>query len=135
MSRWGILSFNKRSRLKYLKLPTLAYRRIRGDMINVYKIMTGIYHEECCPKLTTTKEKTGFQGKHSKYLFQDRSRLNLRKYSFTQRVGCIWNTLPEEVVSAENVDIFKGRLDKHWEKEPVKYDYKAPFSHVRITRM
>ena len=27
-------------RLKRLKLPTLKYRRIRGDMIKVYKILT-----------------------------------------------------------------------------------------------
>ena len=30
-------------RLKRLKLPTLAYRRARGDMIEVYKIVNGIY--------------------------------------------------------------------------------------------
>ena len=29
-------------RLRYLKLPTLAYRRVRGDMIQVYKIMHGL---------------------------------------------------------------------------------------------
>ena len=36
-------------RLKKLKLPTLAYRRARGDMIEVYKIVTGTYD----PKTTT----------------------------------------------------------------------------------
>ena len=66
----GLRSMTYPDRLKYLQLPTLVYRRIRGDMINVYKIMTGKYHAECCPKLTTTKEKTGFQGKHSKYLYR-----------------------------------------------------------------
>ena len=30
-------------RLIQLKIPTLAYRRIRGDMIEVYKIMNEIY--------------------------------------------------------------------------------------------
>ena len=30
-------------RLKKLKLPTLAYRRARGDMIEVYNIVTDIY--------------------------------------------------------------------------------------------
>ena len=29
-------------RLKYLNLPTLHYRRLRGDMILVYKICSGI---------------------------------------------------------------------------------------------
>ena len=30
-------------RLKHLKLPTLAYRRTRGDMIEMFKILTGKY--------------------------------------------------------------------------------------------
>jgi len=32
-----------KDRLKRLKLPTLKYRRIRGDMIEVYKILTNKY--------------------------------------------------------------------------------------------
>ena len=30
-------------RLRKLKLPTLKYRRMRGDMIETFKIITGIY--------------------------------------------------------------------------------------------
>jgi len=30
-------------RLKYLNLPTLVYRRFRGDMIMVFKLLTDIY--------------------------------------------------------------------------------------------
>jgi hypothetical protein len=33
-------------RLQKLKLPTLAYRRIRGDMIELFKILTGKYDPE-----------------------------------------------------------------------------------------
>ena len=33
-------------RLKKLNLPTLAYRRLRGDMIEMYKIIKGIYDKE-----------------------------------------------------------------------------------------
>ena len=32
-----------KARLRSLKLPTLTYRRLRGDVINVYKYMHGIY--------------------------------------------------------------------------------------------
>jgi len=34
---------NYRQRLKFLSLPTLAFRRNRSDMIEVYKILTGKY--------------------------------------------------------------------------------------------
>ena len=38
-------------RLKACKLPTLHYRRIRGDMIKTYKIMTAKYDMEIAPSL------------------------------------------------------------------------------------
>jgi len=34
-------------RLKQLKLPTLTYRRSRGDMIETYKLLTGKYDVTC----------------------------------------------------------------------------------------
>ena len=42
---------NYSDRLKACKLPTLHYRRIRGDMIETYKILTGKYHIETAPFL------------------------------------------------------------------------------------
>ena len=38
-----IKNLTYKDRLKRLKLPTLKYRRIRGDMIEVYKILTNKY--------------------------------------------------------------------------------------------
>jgi len=38
-------------RLKYLKLPTLKYRRHRGDMIETYKILHGLYDTALSPSL------------------------------------------------------------------------------------
>jgi len=37
-----------RQRLERLKLPTLKYRRIRGDMIEIYKMLTGKYDRDSC---------------------------------------------------------------------------------------
>jgi len=41
----AIKNLTYKDRLKKLKLPTLKYRRIRGDMIEVYKILTNTYEE------------------------------------------------------------------------------------------
>ena len=38
-----IKNLTYKDRLKRLKLPTLKYRRIRGDMIEAYKILTNKY--------------------------------------------------------------------------------------------
>ena len=39
-------------RLRQLQLPTLKYRRIRGDMIELYKIFAGIYDNETTEWIT-----------------------------------------------------------------------------------
>ena len=36
----------------------------------------------------------------------------------------MWNNLPNEVVTAESVNGFKNNLDKHWENDPLKLDYR-----------
>jgi len=42
---------NFSDRLEACKLATLHYRRIRGDMIETYKILTGKYDIETAPSL------------------------------------------------------------------------------------
>ena len=39
----GLAKLTYEDRLKQLKLPTLIYRRIQGDLINVYKYTSGLY--------------------------------------------------------------------------------------------
>ena len=39
----GMGSIDYESRLRALKIPSLEYRRERGDMIEVYKILNNIY--------------------------------------------------------------------------------------------
>jgi len=51
---------------------------------------------------------------HTMKLVFTRSRLDIRKYSFSQRVVAEWNCLPEHVVAASSVNTFKNWLDKHW---------------------
>ena len=50
-------------RLRYLNLPTLYYRRLRGDMITVYKMITGLNDNSAIAKLTraTSHERQYFQ--------------------------------------------------------------------------
>ena len=47
----GFEKFSYSDRLRKSELPTLKYRRIRGDMIETYKIITGIYDKEASPVL------------------------------------------------------------------------------------
>ena len=51
---------------------------------------------------------------HHMKLYKKHSRLQLRENLFTQRVINMWNFLPETVVSASTVSIFKQKLDEFW---------------------
>jgi len=35
----------------------------------------------------------------------------------------IWNSLPDSVVDADTLNIFKSRLDKHWLYQDVLYNF------------
>ena len=48
--------------LKKLQLPTLAYRRMRGDMIEVYKMLSGMYDKEVPGILPLQSESVQRQG-------------------------------------------------------------------------
>jgi len=48
---------------------------------------------------------------------------DVRKFSFTNRIVNIWNSLPNSVVDIESVDLFKSRLDNFWMFQHVKCDY------------
>ncbi len=50
----------------------------------------------------------------------------LRKNSFSIRIVMIWNSLPEDIVSAPSVNAFKNRLDNFLQNQDIYYDdYKA----------
>jgi len=38
-------------RLRALDLPTLKFRRLRGDMIETYKVLSGIYDTRVAPEI------------------------------------------------------------------------------------
>ena len=115
-------------RLKILKLPTLVYRRARGDMIETYKLLHDKYYGEYSQlvKLHASHiSKEGTRG-HSFKLCQEGSKLNLRRQSFPVRITKVWNHLPNSVVTAPNVNTFKNRLDRHWREEDFLYNHEAP---------
>jgi len=105
-----------------LNLHMLRYRRHRGDMIEVYKILHNIYDKDItCDILHISRNTT--RG-HSLKPSTQPSRLDIRKYSFAVRVIRPWNSLPENTVSALNVQTFESRLDKAWNDQPIKFNYK-----------
>jgi hypothetical protein len=102
-------------RLKILKLYSMEYRRKRGDMIQVYKLLHDIDRVEKSIFFTMSLY-TRTRG-HSKKKFKGRCETTLRKHSFSQRIIDDWNSLTEDIVTAESINSFKAKLDKHWQTE------------------
>ena len=62
----GMESLNYEARLRALKLPSLEYRRIRGDMIEVYKILKNIYDPITTKSLLTMNRNNTTRGHNFK---------------------------------------------------------------------
>jgi len=67
-------------RLEHLGLICLHTRRIRSDLIDTYKIINGIYSVKT--ELFFDYDQSGRRG-HSNKLFKRRSRLDIRKFAFS----------------------------------------------------
>ena len=110
-------------RLRFLDLPTLKYRSLRGDLILLHNRLSGPMDSDDYFPVTVYHNDSRTRG-HSKKLRLLKFNGNLRKYSFANRVVAVWNSLPEEIVDARCVKEFKNRLDKHWSKLNLKFDWK-----------
>ena len=99
----GYLSY--RERLQKLGLTTLIERRMRGDLIETFKIMNGAVN-------------------YGQYMFHRNSAYNTRNINvashhpttasrdfFSNRVIEYWNQLPPPVKHASSVNAFKAGLD------------------------
>ena len=103
------LSYDER--LKSLKLYPLKDRRLRGDMITVYKMMNGmidINKDKIIPMHKTPLNGINTRS-HDKQLIGNIVRTESRKSFFSQRVVLPWNTLSTETVNSTSVAMFKGR--------------------------
>lgn len=101
-------------------------------MIETFKIITGIYDNEVTEGIFDLDPNTRTRG-HSKKIKKKFCKINLRKFSFTNRIVDLWNTLPQSVIDAKDVRQFEIRLDKYWEHQDVKFEYKASIQNKENT--
>lgn len=113
-------------RLKDLKIPTLEYRRRRGDLIQTYKIKQSIDRmREGFLRPSENKKTRGNSQKLEKPFLYTAERRNF----FSARIVNNWNKLPETAVGAGNINKFKAEVEKS-NVLGNKYSYKN-WSHDR----
>ena len=105
----AIKNLTYEERLIALNLTTLEKRRIRGDLIQKYKIENrhDIIEWETPPVVAPPRG--GRRGQHSRELIKNcAQRFNF----FNNRIACEWNALPDHVVKSETICQFKAHLDE-----------------------
>jgi len=84
-------------KLKQLNLLTLKYRRIRGDMIEVYEIFSGKYDDiHVVSWLIGRHFESSYDLRGHRFsLYQLPIQFDTCKFSFTNRIISAWNSLPD----------------------------------------
>ena len=77
-----------------------------------YKIMTGCVRVDK-DQLFNLRENSTTRG-HSHKIFKRHATSFNRQSTFRNRIVNDWNSLPDYVVNAKNVNTFKNALDKYW---------------------
>lgn len=95
-------------RLQVLGISPLSKRRLRGDLIETYKILHGHYSVDII--IFELSENVWLRG-HQYKLVRERFYKMCRQFFLVNRIFTDWNALPEPVVCATSVNAFKNALD------------------------
>ena len=101
----GLLPYSER--LRILQLTTLAERRSRGDLIEVYKANKGF--SQLAGVLDFSRSGSNLICKPGKSKSAKITRI--RRNFINERVMLSWNKLPSDVKNSESLDIFKSNLE------------------------
>ena len=101
----GLLPYSER--LQILELTTLAERRSRGDLIEVYKASQGL--SQLSGVLNFSRSGLNILCKQGKC--KDSKINRVRRNFLNDRVTLIWNKLPTEVKISSSLNVFKSNLE------------------------
>ena len=82
-----------------------------GDQIEVFKILND--YENIDSNIFFDIKESKITTGHNFTLVKKQSRLDVRKFSFSQRTINVWNKLSTECVHASSVNMFKNRIDTY----------------------
>ena len=92
-------------------MPTLQQRRLRGDLIETYKILHGLEGSDYTKFFKLRKGIT--RGHDWKLEKKEHISCKVREGWFASRVIKPWDNLPKSVVIADTIATFKTKLDEY----------------------
>ena len=106
---FGIVRPSYEERLAAAGITTFQERRLRGDLIICFRILHSLF--SCDLSAMFQLNENNLRG-HPLKLYKEKFATTTRQMFFSNRVVNFWNSLPEEVVAAPTVNVFKNRLDR-----------------------
>ena len=107
------IKFNSyNDRLKILKMETLETRRYKRDVIIMFKIYHNLIDIDFNEFFTSTTSSYNLRGHSYQLNIPKHSSFTPRQNFFSNRILTIWNKLPEDLLNAQNLGIFKSKLNK-----------------------
>ena len=98
-------------RLNKLGMFSLEKRRLRGDIIALFKYLKGCHPEESQDLFSILPECRSWN--NGLKLQEARFQLDIKRNFLTVRAVRQWNQLPREVVGSPTLEAFKRQLDSH----------------------
>ena len=118
LQKWFPWSENHsyQQRLKDFKLISLVQKRLRGQLIEVFKYMNRF--NNVSPIGLFDYDLNGRTRNNGKKLIVKRFNTSVAQHFFPINITTTWNVLPYDVVNSRTVNTFKNSLDAHWEDNP-----------------
>lgn len=101
-------------RCEQMGIVKLTERRMRGDLIQMFKLSRGLDAVSWVSEQKTSIARTGRRSQLRREIVKNNQRHNF----FTNRVANPWNALPNVLVESASVNEFKNKLDKLETKLP-----------------
>lgn len=96
-------------RLRIFDLMPFRLRRMRGDLIIAFRALNHFFPLDMSHLFTLNVDER-LRG-HRLKLRRERFRSRAREHFLSNRIFDVWNGLPDDVVAASSVNVFKNRLD------------------------
>ena len=110
VSGLGDISYD--SKLSVLGLPSLEARRLRGDLLLVWRNISGnLGTDQSWFKLVGKRLSMVTRNTGALNLVKPQFNLEIRKHFYTVRAVDAWNSLPYDVQSSEDINTFKNLFD------------------------
>ena len=134
----GLKGTSYEEKLAEVGLQSLEDRRVRGDAIQTWKILTkydNVSEDHWFKRRTNVTEQVTRRSTNSLNLEEKDFRHEYRKYSFSVRAPKVWNKLPDHVREAKNLQTFKRKYDKFLSVFYYSRRFKSPWIRFKWSRM